>query len=82
MAALLAIAFGGVYVGSAVVARHRAQAALCQPARERQVLVEVEALGVDGLDLPRPRISAGYAMAAGKPGHTRQRHGGKLSVRG
>ena len=27
MAALLAIAFGGVYVGSAVVARHRAQAA-------------------------------------------------------
>src|SRR5262249_10790059 len=46
-----------------------------------QAQAKVETLGIDGFDLPRPCIPAGFAVPAGKSSHARQRHCEKLSVR-
>ena len=40
---------------------------------------QVQAFGVYRFDLPRPRVSAGYAMASSKTGHARQSHGFRIS---
>jgi hypothetical protein len=42
----------------------------------RQAQLEVESFGVDRLDLPRPGIGAGGAVASREAGHARQRHRG------
>src|SRR5215475_1325607 len=40
----------------------------------RQSQAQVETLRIDGFDFPRPCVSTGFPVAAGKSCHARQRH--------
>ena len=45
----------------------------------RKTKPQVQAFGIYRFDLPRPRVSAGYAMTSSKTGHARQSHGFRVS---